>query len=227
MLRRSALPISRRSKEWKTNGMPTSLQRPKPRLRDQILEQTFLFLRKFHPARERVRLGERNDQTERDHVARYQFAKQFCKGKKVADIACGTGYGSKILLDVAASVDSYDREQLCENRIIDLEKESWADAYDVIVSFETIEHLENPEFFLANIQKTSRLAIISSPIGEFRGYNPHHKQVWTMDEFSQLTARYFDCTYYYQKAELIHQDASMPISFAIMVGKPLSSKSSN
>jgi len=192
-------------------------------LRESILEQGFLFLRKFRPARERVVLGGRNDQTERNHVARYRFARQFCAGKRVADVACGTGYGINILGEVAESVDGYDRESLCGNRLIDLEKESWSGGYDVVVSFETIEHLANPEFFLTNIQKTSRLAIISSPIGEFRGYNPHHKQVWNMDEFRALMERYFRGTYYYQRDEVIDQNSKLPVRFAIMVGTPLTS----
>src|SRR4051794_425671 len=33
-----------------------------------------------------------------DHIRRYLFAQQFARGKVVADIACGSGYGSDILL---------------------------------------------------------------------------------------------------------------------------------
>lgn len=42
---------------------------------------------------ERVHPGERNDAIERAHLARYNFAKPYCAGKRVADIASGTGYG--------------------------------------------------------------------------------------------------------------------------------------
>ena len=190
------------------------------RLRDTILEQTFLFLRRFKPARERVTLGELNDRVEREHVARYEFAKQFCIGKAVADIACGTGYGMAILRQVAASVEGYDKQLLCGNRAIDLEKESWEKTYDVIVSFETIEHLANPEFFLENVHRTAKLFVVSSPIGEFRGYNPHHKQVWNLPQFKTLLEKYFRCSYFFQEAENIQATPFAKTRFVIAVGTP-------
>jgi len=191
------------------------------RLRDTLLEQTFRLLRHIKPVRERVALGERGDHVEREHVARYNFAKQFCAGKTVADIACGTGYGMAILGKVATEVEGYDKQSLCGNRIIDLEKETWGRHYDVIVSFETIEHLANPEFFLGNVRKTTNLLVVSSPIGEFRGYNPHHKQVWDLSQFKGLLERYFRCSYYYQNAEIIHNEPVLPIRFAVAVGTPI------
>jgi 2-polyprenyl-3-methyl-5-hydroxy-6-metoxy-1,4-benzoquinol methylase len=197
-----------------------SFQQRKMGWRDTLLEQIFLSLRKLKPTRERVTLGEKNDRVEREHVARYIFARQFCNGKRVADIACGTGYGMKILGEAAASVDGYDKKLLCGNIIMDLDKESWKKSYDVIVSFETIEHLAYPQFFLENIARTSRLALISSPIGEFRGYNPHHKQVWNLEEFKRLMGEYFDCAYYFQIAESIYQKPKLPVRFAIAVGTP-------
>lgn len=190
------------------------------RMWGSLLEQTFLFLRRFKPARERVTLGELNDRVEREHVARYEFAKQFCTGKTVADIACGTGYGTAILRQVAASVDGYDKELLCGNRTIDLEKESWGTPYDVIVSFETIEHLANPEFFLGNARRTTQLLVVSSPIGEFRGYNPHHKQVWDLPQFQALLEKHFRCSYFFQEAENIQATPFAKTRFVIAVGTP-------
>jgi 2-polyprenyl-3-methyl-5-hydroxy-6-metoxy-1,4-benzoquinol methylase len=190
------------------------------RLRDTILEQTFLFLRRFKPVRERVTLGELDDRVEREHVARYEFAKQFCMGKDVADIACGTGYGTTILRQVAASVNGYDKQLLCGNRTIDLEKECWEKTFDVIVSFETIEHLANPEFFLENARRTAKLLVVSSPIGEFRGYNPHHKQVWDLPQFKTLLAKYFRCSYFFQEAESIQGTPFAKTRFVIAVGTP-------
>jgi 2-polyprenyl-3-methyl-5-hydroxy-6-metoxy-1,4-benzoquinol methylase len=167
-----------------------------------------------------VTLGERNDHVEHEHVARYEFALPFCTGKSVADIACGTGYGSEILRRSASQVQGFDKENLCGNRVIDLEKERWDERYDVIVSFETIEHLGNPEFFLENARRTASQLIVSTPIGEFLGYNPHHKQVWTYAEFRALIERYFDCTYYFQSGTEILRETSDPVRFVIAVGTP-------
>jgi 2-polyprenyl-3-methyl-5-hydroxy-6-metoxy-1,4-benzoquinol methylase len=189
-------------------------------LRNLALQQSFLFLRRFKPARERVTPGEYNDHVEREHVARYEFAVPFCRGKSVADIACGSGYGSRILSRIAKEVHSYDKERLCGNDVIDLERESWNGHYDVIVSFETIEHLANPEFFLDNARKTTGLLIVSTPIGEFRGYNPHHKQIWTFPEFKRILDRYFQCDYYFQRGTEIRRDSAGPIRFVIATGTP-------
>ena len=80
-------------------------------------------------------LGERNDSVEQEQVARYEFARPYVAGKRVADMACGEGYGMRILREMAASVEGYDREALGQRYIIDLEKQSWPERYDVIVSF--------------------------------------------------------------------------------------------
>lgn len=189
------------------------------RFRDELLEKTFLFLRRFKPVRERVTLGEFNDHVEQEHVSRYEFAKRFCVGRSVADIACGTGYGTAILRSVASSVDGYDKELLCNNTLIDLDSQSWHKHYDVIVSFETIEHLARPEFFLENAAKTARQLIVSTPVGEFRGYNPHHKQVWTFQEFSSLIENWFDAKYFYQRGVDVEERPVHPIRFVVAVCK--------
>ena len=191
------------------------------RLYDELYQSAFRLLRTFRPVRERVTIGEYNDHVEREHIARYEFAKAFCAGRTVADIACGTGYGTRMLAQVASLVHGYDKEPLCDNRLIDLENEAWADSYDVIVSFETIEHLANPEFFLQTAFRTARLLIISTPISEFKGYNPHHKQVWTLDQFQALLEKYFTCMYYYQVKESIEDRPNGPVRFVIAVGAPV------
>ena len=185
-----------------------------------LLGMVFRLLRKIKPARERVVPGELPDLVEREHIARYEFAKSYCNGKTVADIACGSGYGSDILRQVAKKVDSYDKELLCDNFIIDLDKESWDKSYEVIVCFETIEHLRNPCFFLANAYHTAKLLIISTPLGEFKGYNPHHKQTWELPEFSAKLERWFDCTYYFQDGVSISAEAETPKRFVIAVAWP-------
>jgi 2-polyprenyl-3-methyl-5-hydroxy-6-metoxy-1,4-benzoquinol methylase len=188
--------------------------------RSKVIEKSFLFLRRFRPTRERVTIGERNDHVEREHVARYEFAETFCAAKTVADIACGTGYGSEILRRAAKAVQGFDKEDLCGNQLIDLEKERWNEKFDVVVSFETIEHLANPEFFLENARQTTSQLIVSTPIGEFLGYNPHHKQVWTFPQFKTMMEQYFRCTYYFQRGTEILDRASGPVRFVIAVGTP-------
>jgi hypothetical protein len=154
------------------------------------------------PWRERVRIGQYYDATERGHVARYNFARALCVGKTVADMACGTGYGTEILKHVAMSVDAYDKEDLgIGNRVVDLDRESWNRRYDVIVSFETLEHLASPEFFLRNVSESCELLILSSPLNEQPGESPFHKQAWSFEQLTLILEKYFISSYCFQRGD--------------------------
>src|SRR5512143_200188 len=43
-----------------------------------------------------------------EHWHRYAFARRFVAGRRVLDVACGEGYGSALLADVAADVIGVD-----------------------------------------------------------------------------------------------------------------------
>jgi len=108
----------------------------------------------------------------RYHKARYEFAKQFCEGKEVVDIACSTGAGTKILSEVASHVTGIDPyinpvendERLRNGYIETLEPSSC----DVIVCFETIEHTISVDLsikMLALALNQDGLLILSFPNG--------------------------------------------------------------
>jgi len=147
------------------------------------------------------------------HVARYEFAKKFVRGKKVLDVACGSGYGAAMLKEAgAAKVIGVDlsndaieyAESHFQNRDIDFivgnaEDLSAHRGFDVVVSFETIEHLQHPETFLAEIVRSlapDGILIISTPQRE-NGFllekpqNPFHVKEWTLDEFAMMLSKYF------------------------------------
>ena len=103
------------------------------------------------------------------HVARYEFAKSRVNGF-VLDAACGVGYGSWLMSDVA-DVVGVD----IEPEAIEYAKTHYAgpdyrvgkvediDArYDWVVSFETIEHLERPDLALLAFRNSEKL-IVSTP----------------------------------------------------------------
>jgi 2-polyprenyl-3-methyl-5-hydroxy-6-metoxy-1,4-benzoquinol methylase len=145
----------------------------------------------------------------RDHIARYHFAAPYCTGKRVLDVATGTGYGANILCQAGATeVVAVDREQ----RALDYaahrygtDRLRWVngDAYDlnlprdfeVVVSFETIEHLKDPERFVVEckrVLKTGGLFIVSTPEnvgGPF--VSVHHELEFTRAEFRDLLGRHF------------------------------------
>lgn len=118
-----------------------------------------------------------------EHWHRYLFASQWAAGRTVLDIACGEGYGTSILADTAKNVvgidndgdviqkatDKYGRANLrfITGRAgeVPIEENSIA---DVIVSFETLEHLDETEqiSFLSEIGRLltdDGLLIISTP----------------------------------------------------------------
>jgi len=119
------------------------------------------------PTGERFVPGLYSKRMEADHGERYKYTSKFVMGKNVLDIACGSGVGSKILKDAGAEyVDGVDNskeaiEYAQENYSADGVDFILADAdeyypdkkYDVIVSFESIEHFQFPERVLRNFYK--------------------------------------------------------------------------
>jgi len=115
-----------------------------------------------------------------DHLERYRFASNYVKGKNVLDIACGTGYGSAILKESGATsvtgVDVSDdainhakKEYSGGNISFNLGSITDFDSgvkYDRIVSFETIEHVNDYKAAVANIRnllKDDGILILSTP----------------------------------------------------------------
>jgi 2-polyprenyl-3-methyl-5-hydroxy-6-metoxy-1,4-benzoquinol methylase len=153
-----------------------------------------------------------------EHVYRYAFASRFVKGKRVLDIACGEGYGAAALQKAgAASVTGVDiSEAVCfharrkygiDTRQGAADKIPLGDgSVDVVVSFETIEHVPHPSHFLDECFRVlghgGRL-IISTPNKNTYGQrvqNPYHCSEMTEEEFTAaLRSRFHDCRFYTQR----------------------------
>lgn len=116
------------------------------------------------------------------HKKRYEFALPYAKGKKVIDVACGFGTGSKMLAEVAESVVGVDlsEEELgfarpnYEGGNLKFLKEDATkmpvpdNSFDLAVSFETIEHLDAVEQsdFLKELRRVVRpggVILLSTP----------------------------------------------------------------
>ena len=87
------------------------------------------------------------------HLERYFFAAKQVRGT-VLDAACGCGYGSKIMWDSGAFVTGIDLEKDAIHyarthypgpEYILADVTTFRGVYDCVVSFETMEHLPNPE----------------------------------------------------------------------------------
>lgn len=114
------------------------------------------------------------------HEARYLFAAKQLNGDDVLDVACGTGYGSGLLARFGAkrvvgvdnspeaieearrSVQSPAVEFIAEDALrLDLGR-----TFDTVVSFETIEHVADPELFVSVLARHLRpggTLVCSSP----------------------------------------------------------------
>lgn len=148
-----------------------------------------------------------------EHFHRYLFSAEYCAGKRVLDVACGEGYGCNLLaqvasevvgLDIDADTVAYARRTYGESAshfiIGDATKLPFADAsFDVITSFETIEHFADHDAFLDEVARVLRpngVMIISSPnrdvYTEQNDYhNPFHVRELDREQFvAALRARF-------------------------------------
>ncbi len=174
----------------------------------------------LEPTSERM-VPESSDQfTFWEHVYRYAFACRFVKNKRVLDIACGEGYGAAALRKAGASdviaVDASEHVCLHVRRKYGLDvKRGSAEqipiadrSVDVIVSFETIEHVPNPHRFLDECVRVlvpgGRL-VISTPDKVIYGravQNPYHCSEMTAEQFaSALNSRFYKVDLYTQRPD--------------------------
>ncbi|MEK4850780.1 class I SAM-dependent methyltransferase [Paenibacillus sp. FSL H7-0756] len=144
-----------------------------------------------------------------EHLNRYRLAQKFVNDKRVLDAACGAGYGSKMLQVAGAShvlgVDideaslanarkTYGHDQIdyAYGNVNKLELED--KSFEVVVSFETIEHIDDGSIWIkesARLLKDDGIFIVSTPnrgIANPAGYfvdpprNHYHKYEYTTVE---------------------------------------------
>jgi len=143
-----------------------------------------------------LRNGERQvaptlDGIRADHRLRYEFVlKHFAPGSRVLDLACGVGYGSDILakaghnvlgVDISAEAIDYAKQHYSANGaeflVADVQNLPFYGA-DVVVCFETIEHIEDPLPMLRRFRGITPKLIASVPnedIFPYKNYKFHHR----------------------------------------------------
>jgi SAM-dependent methyltransferase len=139
-----------------------------------------------------------------EHVARYFFAVPFVEDKRVLDIACGTGYGIAVLRSKAACVTGVDIDHETANSAKDECGDNAAvllgsglilpladEAFDVITSFETLEHIHDRGQFLSELKRVLRMGgtlVLSTPNAAYtlpvngKPLNPFHVHEYGTDE---------------------------------------------
>jgi SAM-dependent methyltransferase len=153
-------------------------------------------------------------QIEIEHFHRYLYARELCYGKDVLDVASGEGYGSALLAQVATSVTGIE----IAREAVDHARASYQSAnlrflegdarqlpiasasFDVVVSFETIEHIAEHDSFLQEVRRVLRpngVFIVSTPDRDNYSRadsppNPYHALELSRDQFVDLLLRYFE-----------------------------------
>ncbi|MEP7372783.1 MAG: methyltransferase domain-containing protein [Chitinophagaceae bacterium] len=140
------------------------------------------------------------------HMERYRFAAKHLSDGIIADIACGVGYGSYLIIEESGDRVSHiyaidnDMESIrFANRRYAHSKITFigADALtyqspvklNTIISLETLEHLENPSAFIqlmaAQLVSGGRF-IASVPITPSMDANPYHLHDFTIKGFKKM-----------------------------------------
>ncbi len=185
---------------------------------------------------------------ELEHLHRYYLARELALGKDVLDIACGEGYGSALLAEVARSVVGVDASE----EVIRYADERYQrsnvqfkhgacghiplpDAsIDLIVSFETIEHHDEHHEMMREFVRVLRpdgLVLISSPDkAEYSDkpqfVNSFHVKELYFEEFQELLLNYFGHAQFYgQRVRYgscigpLHNASTPPANFRLSQGR--------
>lgn len=154
-----------------------------------------------------------------EHFHRYAIVRNFIMGKDVLDLACGEGYGSNLMAKDARSVTGvdisgkiikhatkkYKRSNLTFHQGNAIATGISDNSFDVVISFETIEHLSEQEQMIAEIQRLLRpegILVISSPNRavynqEISEENHFHVKELDFQEFDALLKPHFSGIEYY------------------------------
>ncbi|MDP4266084.1 MAG: methyltransferase domain-containing protein [Bacteroidota bacterium] len=136
----------------------------------------------------------------------YNEAINYVKGKEVLEIGCGEGYGASILSPYSkkyTGIDKYqtpNTENLKGIEFIQMKvpflKGFNDNTFDVVVSFQVIEHIKQDDIFISEINRVLKpggIAILTTPNIEMSvTRNPFHIREYKIDPFRKLLSTKFD-----------------------------------
>jgi len=140
----------------------------------------------------------------RRHLAVYEWIAERCRGQRVADLACGEGYGSEVLARTAAEVVGVDANPEAHEHArlkytapnLRFERglvEQFAEPRDAIVFLQTIEHVHEPGALLRGFAAAAPVSYVSTPnrltlapAGAEKSDNPWHLREYTIEEYREL-----------------------------------------
>jgi SAM-dependent methyltransferase len=146
----------------------------------------------------------------RRHLAVYEWIARRVRGLRVADLACGEGYGADVLARTAAEVVGVDANPEAHEhgrlryRRPNLRFErglvgDFDERCDAIVFLQTIEHIQEPGALLERFARVAPLAYVSTPNrltlaapGAEKSENPWHLREYTLAEYQRLLEPRFE-----------------------------------
>lgn len=203
---------------------------------------------------ERLIPGQADQDLWNEHYSRYLFASRLASRKRVLDIACGAGYGAECLARTAASVTAIDlapdaaaaaRQSYGAPSInflaADARRLPFPDAsFDLIVAFEVIEHLDNPEELLTEARRLLAPGgqfVVSTPnrlyyaeTRKLSGPNPYHVHELDFIEFrAALNAVFPSVTLFLQNhaGSLVIRPALAPLTHGELRVEPAEAEPEN
>ena len=145
----------------------------------------------------------------RRHLAVYEWIAERVGGLRVADLACGEGYGAEALARAAAEVVGVDANEEAHEHArlryrlgnLRFERglvEEFEGPCDAISFLQTIEHVSEPEHLLERFAAAAPLAYITTPNrltlappGAPKSDNPWHLREYTLVEYRALLEPHF------------------------------------
>lgn len=158
---------------------------------------------------ERPGWGAHFDYDEARHLAAYDYANTLVAGKRVMDAGCGEGWGTQRLAADAATVLGVDYSAVavaaCRSKWrkpnlqfdrVDLTESPAADErFDVVINFQVLEHIEDPQPFLrglrARVADDGMLMLTTPNILMSFSENPYHVREYTAEQLRALLSQHF------------------------------------
>ncbi len=140
----------------------------------------------------------------RRHLAVYEWIAPRVSGRRVADLACGEGYGAEVLAGAAQAVVGVDANPEAHEHArrryrranLRFERglvEDFRGPCDAIVFLQTIEHIHEPERLLERFAVAAPTSYVTTPNrftlappGAEKSDNPWHLREYSPDQFRAL-----------------------------------------